>query len=492
MEGNTITSPGRTCPCPDPLHPRICHKNDPPRCGSFSMVAWEFGRPQAGSNPVFLLSLMYHLNCSLITERDIMTRVYKEWVTSLRESDLSDSKNRLMSKLVEEVRFRWERRTNKKESTFDWELEALINEITNFSFRFSPMYRSWIPKPNKPGHLRPITQPNEKDILVMDSIAFLLNLVYKDIFLDASHGFRRGRGPITFFSELHSWGQLDRLIKSDIVKCFDNINHDQLISFLLSDLGQENSGFCDLISDFLKTEILDRKGNDYSNKERGIPQGSSLSPVLMNAYLHRVDKKVSRFMETEPTLRYARYADDMIFGILKRADSEAVYKRFSTSFRESLEDLKLEASCIELLRRRPRKTIVLGLITFLGPNGTLETRAPFKRWRKKLTLAYIMGQMDPKQKMTISTFLRPLRLAIQTRIALSFCCSFLYNEKELIGYFNDLSRKRINEFQKGKRRHPNQGREITFLQSRIVHWIKLYKTKMEAINYSLSRTRANR
>lgn len=174
-----------------------------------------------------------------------MTRLYQEWLNSLRESDSSDIRNELTSKLVQLVRFRWELRTNKKEPTIDWQLEAIVNALNNSSFRFSPMYRSWIPKPNKPGQLRPITQPNEKDIPVMDSIAFLLNLVYKDIFLDTSHGFRKGRGPITFFQELHSWGQMDRLIKSDIVKCFDNINHDLLISFVSSDLGQGNSDFCD-------------------------------------------------------------------------------------------------------------------------------------------------------------------------------------------------------------------------------------------------------
>lgn len=404
-----------------------------------------------------------------------MTRLYQEWLNSLRESDSSDIRNELTSKLVQLVRFRWELRTNKKEPTIDWQLEAIVNALNNSSFRFSPMYRSWIPKPNKPGQLRPITQPNEKDIPVMDSIAFLLNLVYKDIFLDTSHGFRKGRGPITFFQELHSWGQMDRLIKSDIVKCFDNINHDLLISFVSSDLGQGNSDFCDLISDFLKTETLDWKGNDYSNKDKGIPQGSSLSPVLMNSCLHRLDKEVSRFMETETTLRYARYADDMIFGFLKSDDSEAVYKRFRTCYREWLGALKLEESSIELIRTRPRKTRVIGLITSLGPTGTLETRAPFKRWRKKLTLPYLMGQMDPKQKMNISTFLRTLRLAIKTRIAFSFCCSYLYNEKELIRYFNHLSRRRINEFLKGKRRHPNQGRQISFFLSRIIHWVELYK-----------------
>lgn len=84
-----------------------------------------------------------------------MTRAYQEWLNSLRESDSSDIRNELTSKLVQLVRFRWELRTNKKEPTIDWQLEAIVNALNNFSFRFSPMYRSWIPKPNKPGQLRP-------------------------------------------------------------------------------------------------------------------------------------------------------------------------------------------------------------------------------------------------------------------------------------------------------------------------------------------------
>ncbi|KAL6983142.1 hypothetical protein U1Q18_016536 [Sarracenia purpurea var. burkii] len=44
-------------------------------------------------------------------------------------------------------------------------------------FRFSAMHRLYIPKPNKPGQLRPITQPYPKEILVMDAISHVLNQV---------------------------------------------------------------------------------------------------------------------------------------------------------------------------------------------------------------------------------------------------------------------------------------------------------------------------
>ena len=100
--------------------------------------------------------------------------------------------------------------------------------------------------------------------------------------------------------------------------------------------------------------------------------------------------------------------------------------------------------------------------------------------------------MDPRQKKNISTFLRTLRRTIKTRIALSFCCSYLNNEKELIGYFTHLSRLRITEFLQGKIRHPTQGRQLFFFQSRIIHWVKLYKAKMEDLRDSSSLPRFNR
>lgn len=50
-----------------------------------------------------------------------------------------------------------------------------------------------------------------------------------------------------------------------------------------------------------------RDGNNYADASGGIPQGSSMSPVLMNIYLHNSDREM---MGRGMPLRYARHADD--------------------------------------------------------------------------------------------------------------------------------------------------------------------------------------
>lgn len=141
-----------------------------------------------------------------------------------------------------------------------------------------------------------------------------------------------------------------------------------------SEEAKEPPGICisnkkslNLIANFLRCPILDRKGVDHSNQRAGIPQGSPLSPVLMNVFMHEFDKRMEVLLIGEVALAYLRYADDMLFVFEKGGDSTRKYRLFRQSFKEALRSLKLEATSSSIARGKPGKLTVLGLQLSIGP-----------------------------------------------------------------------------------------------------------------------------
>lgn len=281
---------------------------------------------------------------------------------------------------------------------------------------------------------------------------------------------------------------VDRLIKADIVGCFDNIDHALLNSTAQFHIGQGNESFCRLIAAFLTTDIRDKEGKSYASNSKGIPQGSPLSPILMNVFMHQFDLMIRSILEQEDKLRYVRYADDMLFGILQGVDSESVSQRFQKLFREALDTIKLEATSHELIRGTtiPCATLVLGVLVSIKREGALEMRAPIKRFKRKLNQALDNG-IKEMQKKQLNRFLKLPRVFIY--LSLYSCCC---NAKEVLLYLKDLWLSRIKAFRqqcKGKEKEEKKI-DLDRINKRLSKYhIKMKEKKQQFIEQELQRAK---
>ena len=109
-----------------------------------------------------------------------------------------------------------------------------------------------------------------------------------------SHGFRPRRGAITLFQEVKRWPTVNRVIKADIKSksFFEKISHQLLLEFLRSYVGDKNEMLINQIAAFLTAPIFE--GKIYSNREFGIPQGSSLLVVLGTCTLLSLEYSILR------------------------------------------------------------------------------------------------------------------------------------------------------------------------------------------------------
>ena len=160
----------------------------------------------------------------------------------------------------------------------------IIESLRDESFKFTPGRLKHIPKQS--GNTRPLIVGNPRDKLVQETIRMVLEAVYEPIFHNNSHGFRPYRSCHSalrcIFTEFvgTTWW-----IEGDIQKCFDTIPHDKLIKLLESKISDQR--FIQLIRKSLKAGYFDFK--IYKTNIIGTPQGSIISPILANIYLHQLD-----------------------------------------------------------------------------------------------------------------------------------------------------------------------------------------------------------
>ena len=170
-------------------------------------------------------------------------------------------------------------------------IETLIASLKDESYQPHPSRRVHIPKKN--GKMRPLGIPAFEDKLVQEVVRMILEAIYEGHFETTSHGFRPKRSCHTALLHIQkTFNGAKWFIEGDIKGFFDNIDHDVLVQILRERISDDR--FIRLIRKFLKAGYVEDW--TFHNTYSGTPQGGIVSPILANIYLDKLDKYVKEYI----------------------------------------------------------------------------------------------------------------------------------------------------------------------------------------------------
>jgi len=219
----------------------------------------------------------------------------------------------------------------------DRRIEDLHTRVQAGAYRALPSRRSYIPKED--GTRRPLAVAALEDKIVQRATAAVLNVIYEEDFLGFSYGFRPGRSQHDALDALLvgiSSRKVNFILDADIRSFFTEVSQEWVVRFLEHRIGDKR--ILRLVQKWLRAGVLE--DGAITIEENGTGQGSVISPLLANVYLHYVfDLWAERWRRRKATgdVIMVRYADDIVVGFQHEGDA----RRFWDAMRERLRAFSL-------------------------------------------------------------------------------------------------------------------------------------------------------
>jgi RNA-directed DNA polymerase len=242
------------------------------------------------------------------------------------------------------------------EADLEPRLADLHGRVQRGTYVPQPSRRTYIPKAD--GKQRPLAIAALEDKIVQGATVMVLNAIYEEDFLGFSYGFRPGRGPHDALDALCvgiGSRKVNWILDADIQNCFGSVSQEWLIRFLEHRIGDKR--IIRLIQKWLRAGILE--DGIVTVDDRGTGQGSVISPLLANIYLHYCfDLWTAHWRRREATgdMIVVRYADDLVIGFERESDA----RRFLDAMRARFEMFALTL--------HPEKTRLIEFGRFAAPN----------------------------------------------------------------------------------------------------------------------------
>lgn len=360
----------------------------------------------------------------------------------------------------------------------DENINRLLQRIRRGTYRSQPAKLVEIPKED--GSKRPLAISCLEDKLAQSAVNIILSKIYEPIFLSSSYGFRPNKSCHDALRALNKstfqfWN--GAVAEIDLQKYFNTIPHMELMNCLRKKISDER--FLNLVNVLLKTPVLQDK--QIIPNEVGCPQGSIVSPIMANIYLHEViDTWFHQISQSHlpGKTELIRYCDDMVFVFQYKKDAERFYQvlpkrlgKYGLSLHQEKSQLLSSGHTAAVQANKKGKRLktykFLGFTCYWGKTRNGYWRLKFTSRRDRFTVKlheirkYLWENLNTNDATTV------LKTVVQMVRGWINYHGISDNDRRVGGFIHKSKRHLFNWFNRRGRRYPMRWKQFVRILAKI-------------------------